>query len=53
MVGDGLNSDVMGGINANIDTCWFNPYSKQNTLAVSPTYTISNLMELIPIVLTE
>ncbi|MEH1931284.1 YjjG family noncanonical pyrimidine nucleotidase [Nostoc sp.] len=53
MVGDGLHSDVMGGINANIDTCWFNPYSKQNTLAVLPTYIISNLMEILPIVLAE
>ncbi|GAA6616136.1 YjjG family noncanonical pyrimidine nucleotidase [Scytonema sp. NUACC26] len=51
MVGDGLHSDVLGGINANIDTCWFNPYCKQNTLAVSPTYIISTLMELVPIVL--
>ena len=24
IVGDSLTSDVMGGLNANIQTCWFN-----------------------------
>lgn len=25
IVGDGLTSDIQGGINAGIDTCWYNP----------------------------
>ena len=26
IVGDGLTSDIQGGINAGIDTCWYNPH---------------------------
>ena len=26
IVGDSQSSDILGGINAEIDTCWFNPY---------------------------
>ncbi|APQ96417.1 hypothetical protein CF064_02130 [Clostridium botulinum] len=25
MVGDSLTSDIQGGINFGIDTCWYNP----------------------------
>ena len=30
MIGDSLNSDIRGGINYNIDTCWFNPNNIEN-----------------------
>jgi len=30
MVGDSLTSDIQGGINYGIDTCWFNPKFKKN-----------------------
>lgn len=29
IVGDSLTSDIQGGINAGIDTCWFNPAGKE------------------------
>lgn len=29
LVGDSQSSDILGGINAGIDTCWFNPSGKQ------------------------
>ena len=29
IIGDSLSSDIQGGINAGIDTCWFNDYSAQ------------------------
>ena len=32
IVGDSLTSDVMGGLNANIQTCWFNYREKKITL---------------------
>ena len=32
MIGDSLSSDVKGGVNAGIDTCWFNPNNKKITL---------------------
>ncbi|KAJ51677.1 putative hydrolase of the HAD superfamily [Clostridium tetanomorphum] len=46
MVGDSLTSDIQGGINFGIDTCWFNPNKIINNTEIKPTYEISNLMEL-------
>lgn len=46
MVGDSLTSDIQGGHQYGIDTCWFNPGGKTNTSGVQPTYEIKNLMEL-------
>lgn len=46
MVGDSLTSDIQGGINFGIDTCWFNPNKVVNKTEIKPTYEISNLMEL-------
>lgn len=50
IVGDSLTSDIQGGINYGIDTCWFNPNSEENKLAIKPTYVIRELMELVKIV---
>ena len=49
IVGDSLTSDIQGGINAGIDTCWYNPGKKVNMTEIKPTYEISSLMELISI----
>lgn len=46
MVGDSLTSDIQGGINFGIDTCWYNPNKILNKTSIKPTYEISNLMEL-------
>ena len=46
MVGDSLTSDIQGGINAGIPTCWFNPTGKANTTAIRPDYEIRALSEL-------
>ncbi|EPY2274160.1 YjjG family noncanonical pyrimidine nucleotidase [Clostridium sporogenes] len=46
MVGDSLTSDIQGGINFGIDTCWFNPNKIVNETGIKPTYEIFNLMEL-------
>ncbi len=45
LVGDSLSSDIKGGINAGLDTCWFNPNGKDGG-DVSPLYTIKSLNEL-------
>ena len=29
IIGDSLTSDIQGGFNAGIDTCWFNPKGKK------------------------
>lgn len=49
MVGDSLTSDMQGGINYGIDTCWFNPNHKENPIGIEPTYEIKHLTELIAI----
>jgi len=46
IVGDSLSADIAGGINAGIDTCWFNYRGTPNTIGIMPTYTISKLSEL-------
>lgn len=46
MVGDSLTSDIQGGINFGIDTCWFNPDKITNKTGMKPNYEISNLTDL-------
>lgn len=46
MVGDNLSSDIQGGINFGLDTCWFNPSQKENQTHLAPTYEIKELLEL-------
>ena len=46
MIGDSLSSDIRGGVNAGIDTCWFNPQSGTNETDLVPTYEIRILSEL-------
>ena len=50
VVGDGLSSDIAGGAAFGVDTCWFNPHRTANDSAVTPTYEISSLPELLDIV---
>lgn len=47
IIGDSLSSDIQCGFNAGIDTIWFNPNNNENTLDKTPTYTISELKDLI------
>ena len=46
IIGDNLSSDIKGGINYGIDTCWINPKGKENSSNIQPTYEIKELMEL-------
>lgn len=46
MVGDSLTSDIQGGINAGIATCWVNTFGKQNNASIHPDYEIASLAEL-------
>ena len=46
IVGDSLTSDIRGGINAGIKTCWFNPNGEQAREDIEPDYHISALEEL-------
>ena len=44
IIGDSLTSDIKGGINAGIDTCWYNPDRKKADSGA--VYEISDLSEL-------
>lgn len=45
IIGDSLTSDIQGGINSGIDTCWFNRRGN-NTTNLNPTYIVHNYNEL-------
>lgn len=46
VIGDGLTSDILGGYNYGIDTCFFNPNKKVSNL---PTYDCMNFNEILKI----
>ncbi|ADZ91478.1 pyrimidine 5'-nucleotidase [Marinomonas mediterranea] len=46
MVGDTLGSDIKGGNNAGIDTCWVNHDQLSNATDIIPTKEVRNLIEL-------
>lgn len=50
IIGDSLTGDIQGGINAGIDTCWYNPCHKENTTTIKATYEIDDLGKLTEIV---
>ena len=50
IVGDSLTSDIQGGINAGIRTCWFNPGGKPVRFGIQPDYEISDLRKVIELV---
>lgn len=49
IIGDSLSSDIKGGINAGIDTCWYNPKGESNTEGMNITYEIQELNQLLKI----
>ena len=49
IVGDSLLSDIRGGIQAGIDTCWFNKNNEKNTTTFRPTYEVNRLIDIIQI----
>lgn len=46
ITGDSLTTDILGGINFGIDTCWFNPQGVSNPYDYQPTYEIPKLGNL-------
>lgn len=46
IIGDSLTSDMQGGVNAGIDTCWYNPIKKINNSNLTLTYEINDLKDL-------
>ena len=50
IIGDSLTSDMKGGFLSRIDTCWYNPKGKENTLGIPVTYEIDDLDKIEDIV---
>lgn len=46
VIGDSLSTDILGGNNVGIDTCWFNSSGNSNDSNIIPTYEIKELKEL-------
>lgn len=46
MIGDSLKSDIQGGINVGIDTCWYNPSKIINPTDIIPTYEVHSLLDI-------
>ena len=53
IVGDSLTSDMQGGVNAGILTCWYNPKGAENTSGLKPDYEIRNLAQVLDIIRKE
>lgn len=53
MIGDSLTSDMKGGNNAGLATCWYNPHHVRNTTDISVTYQVSSYEELKHLLLTQ
>jgi 2-haloacid dehalogenase len=46
MVGDSLTSDILGGINAGMKTCWVNPHHAPANPEIPADYEIESLTQL-------
>jgi len=46
IIGDSLTSDMQGGLNFGIDTCWYNPLGAPGNPTVPVTYEITSLEEI-------
>jgi 2-haloacid dehalogenase len=49
VIGDSLTSDIQGGLNYGIDTCWFNPEQHPPNPAIPATHQIHSLSQLPPL----
>ncbi|MCT6923818.1 YjjG family noncanonical pyrimidine nucleotidase [Metasolibacillus sp.] len=51
IIGDSFSADIVGGIQAGIDTCWFNQHGKAPVENYKPKYEIAELQQLAKILL--
>ena len=49
LVGDSLSSDMRGGVDYGVDTCWYNPRGTPRPSGMSITHQIGELGELPPL----
>ncbi len=53
MVGDNPDSDILGGINAGLDTCWLNVDNRPAPENIVPKYQVSSLANLEALLLSD
>lgn len=46
LTGDSLTTDILGGMNNGIDTCWYNPNNNPIPTKYNPTMSINKLLQL-------
>ena len=46
VIGDSLSSDILGGINAGLDTCWYNPQKKSAPPELKITHIVHSFPEI-------
>jgi len=46
MIGDNLSSDIKGGSNFGIDTCWYNPKHEESNPGIRATYEVKDLADI-------
>jgi len=49
MIGDSLTSDILGGLNFGVDTCWYNAGQKKNEKNIVPKYEVNDYRGLLGI----
>lgn len=49
IIGDSLSSDIQGGVDYGIDTCWYNPAGEPRPSDLPITYEIGHLRELLEV----
>lgn len=53
IVGDSLTSDIRGGINYGIDTCWYNPLGKPAPEDMDITFTATDFSQIVEFITGE
>ena len=53
IIGDSLTSDMRGGELAGLQTCWFNPHGKENSIGVRIDCEITALSQLLPLLISK
>lgn len=46
VIGDSLTSDIKGGVDFGLDTCWINFYGKRNDSDIKSTYEIPSILDV-------
>jgi 2-haloacid dehalogenase len=47
MIGDRLETDILGAHNAGVDSCWFNPNRESNNSGIVPTIEVNSLNDIL------